>query len=172
MESKGHIGHPFWLGWRWKVRALVGGIWTDWSEERTFDVAPGDSNPYLPTVKAPPALTPGPALLKPAAGATLDNGDFYGTKSRVWEFDWADVPGATRYHLAVIMPTATVPIINEWTLTSSSYRMESKGHIGHPFWLGWRWKVRALVQERWTDWSEERTFDLGPVDMTPALPKK
>jgi len=27
-------------GWRWKVRAMVGGKWREWSPERTFDVEP------------------------------------------------------------------------------------------------------------------------------------
>jgi serine/threonine protein kinase len=168
-EAKGCIGDPYRRGWRWKVRALVRGVWTDWSEERTFDLAPVEVQ-FAPTVKAPSGLAPGPALLKPAAGATLDNSDLYGTKSRVWDFDWADVPGATQYHLAVIMPTAKRPTIDVSTLTSSSYRFEAKGCISDPYRRGWRWKVRAQVRGVWTNWSEERTFDLAPVDMTPAVP--
>jgi hypothetical protein len=27
-------------GWIWRVRAYVGGVWTDWSEERSFNVEP------------------------------------------------------------------------------------------------------------------------------------
>ena len=56
-------------------------------------------------------------------------------------------------------------------LTSSSYRYESKGYANpRP---GWRWKVRALVNGIWTDWSEERTFEVAsPDDNKPASPKK
>jgi hypothetical protein len=35
-------------GWRWKVRARVGGVWTPWSEERSFDTAPPDGQPPAP----------------------------------------------------------------------------------------------------------------------------
>ena len=44
MKPKGISPISLRLGWRWKVRALVEGIWTDWSEERTFEVAPLDDN--------------------------------------------------------------------------------------------------------------------------------
>jgi hypothetical protein len=66
---------------------------------------------------------------------------------------------------------ATTPIINA-TLTSSSYRHETKGYIADQNRLGWRWKVRALVQGIWTDWSEERTFDVAPLaENKPASPE-
>ena len=32
------------LGWRWKVRAMVGGEWGEWSGEREFDVEPLDTD--------------------------------------------------------------------------------------------------------------------------------
>ena len=108
-------------------------------------------------------LTPGPTLDKPAAGATLDNGAFDGSKAYAWDFDWSDVPGATQYHLYVIGPKGKVPpFINNPTLTSSSSnRFETKGgYVADSNLLGWRWKVRALVNGVWSDWSEERTFDV------------
>jgi hypothetical protein len=126
-----------------------------------------------PPLKEPPVLTPGPTLIKPAAGATLDNGSIDFSKLMVWEFDWSDVPGATQYHLYVIAPTAKLPSTNNPTLTSSSYRNESKGSVADHVRLGWRWKVRALVKGTWTDWSEERTFDVAPLDDSkPPSPKK
>jgi hypothetical protein len=39
-ELTGYLPPRFLLGWRWQVRAEVKGAWADWSEERTFDVAP------------------------------------------------------------------------------------------------------------------------------------
>ncbi len=39
-ESRGYVGGPNRFGWRWKVRALVDGVWSPWSETRTFDVEP------------------------------------------------------------------------------------------------------------------------------------
>jgi hypothetical protein len=32
------IHEPYLKGWSWKVKAQVGGRWTDWSEVRTFSV--------------------------------------------------------------------------------------------------------------------------------------
>jgi superkiller protein 3 len=126
-----------------------------------------------PTLKEPPALTPGPSLLKPAAGATLDNGTLDGGKLRVWQFDWSGVPRATQYHLYVIGSKAKSPLINNPTLTSSSYRFESKGYVADQNRRGWRWKVRALVHGTWSDWSEERAFDVAPLDTKKRVsPKK
>src|SRR5262249_45995631 len=117
------------------------------------------------TLKEPPVLTAGPTLLTPASGAALDNGSLDGSTARVWTFNWSEAPGATQYHLYVIGRTATIPFINNSTLTSSSYRFAAKGYVGDPNRLGWRWKVRALVNGVWSDWSEERTFDVAPLDM-------
>jgi DNA-binding beta-propeller fold protein YncE len=36
------------VGWRWKLRALVKGEWTEWSVERTFNVAPFGKNKSKP----------------------------------------------------------------------------------------------------------------------------
>ena len=59
-------------------------------------------------------------------------------------------------------------------LTSSSFRFEHKGgYIADQNRLGWRWKVRALVNDIWSDWSEERTFDVAPAGANKApSPKK
>jgi len=116
-----------------------------------------------PTLQEPPVLTPGPTLLEPAAGTTLDSGTIDRTKLRVWEFDWSDVAGATQHHLYVI-GSGAFPAINNPTLTSSSYRFEEKAYVADQNRLGWRWKVRAQVQGIWTDWSEERTFEVAPLD--------
>jgi serine/threonine protein kinase/Tfp pilus assembly protein PilF len=125
-----------------------------------------------PTLKAPPVLTPGPTLHKPMARATLDNGTFDGSRLHVWEFNWTEVPGATRYHLYVTGPTAMAPSISIPTLTAPSFRYEKKGYVADQNRLGSRWKVRALVNGVWSDWSEERTFDVAPVAENKAAPSK
>jgi serine/threonine protein kinase/tetratricopeptide (TPR) repeat protein len=115
-----------------------------------------------PALKEPPVLTTGPTLVKPAAGAMLENRTFVWSKKSVWEFGWSEVPGATRYHLYVVLDGTHVPTIHNSTLTSSSYQFETGAFVPDQNRLGWRWKVRALVQGTWTDWSEERTFDVTP----------
>jgi serine/threonine protein kinase/Flp pilus assembly protein TadD len=121
-----------------------------------------------PALKEPLALTPGPTLVKPAGGALLDNGTLDESKLKVWQFNWSEVAEATRYHLYVTGPTAPWPVINDPTLTSPSFRFESTGYVGELGLRGWRWKVRALAQGAWTDWSEERTFDVAPLDDSKA----
>jgi hypothetical protein len=141
---------------RWRVRALVKGVWTAWSEERTFEVAAVDEG------RPSAARIPGPALLKPAPGATLPNGAPGRATMQAWLFAWAEVPGATRYQLQVVGPTASRPLIDE-LLKSASHRYQSNGYVLDTNRKGWRWKVRAQVKDGWTDWSEERTFDVGPL---------
>ena len=116
-----------------------------------------------PALKEHAVLTPGPTLVRPAAGAILVNGILDYSKLKVWQFNWSEVAGATKYHLYLIGPAATVSSINDPTLTSSSYPFESNGWVVDQSRLGWRWKVRALVKGIWTDWSEERTFDVAPL---------
>jgi hypothetical protein len=111
-------------------------------------------------------------LLKPAAGATLENGARDGSKVLAREFDWSDVPGATQYHLYVIGPKSALPSVNIQTLTTSSYRFEAKMHVVDENRLGWRWRVRALVNGTWSDWSEERTFNVAPLNGAPQPSSK
>jgi len=41
----GYVADQNRFGWTWKVRAEVGGIWGAWSEIRTFDVEPVNTDP-------------------------------------------------------------------------------------------------------------------------------
>ena len=53
--DSGHIINANRLDWRWKVRALVNGIWSKWSEERSFDVE--QLNTDCPLDTTPPTVT-------------------------------------------------------------------------------------------------------------------
>jgi WD40 repeat protein len=131
------------------------------------------SPPAKPDVSGgPPSTTerqlPSPAvprLVAPSPGALMDNSRQDRRDGISWEFDWSDVPGATAYHLYVIGPTALNPVINRDGLVVSGYHHESRGYIVRL--KGWRWKVRAMVDGAWGPWSEERTFDVEPVDQDP-----
>lgn len=106
-----------------------------------------------------------PTLVAPDRGAILDNGRLDRRDPIVWEFDWHDVPGASRYHLFVMGASAAFPAIDHSTLIPSSYRHEDrKSYIADRNRDDWRWKVRAMVDGRWTEWSEQRTFDVEPLD--------
>jgi len=105
-----------------------------------------------------------PTLISPATGAVMDNGCNGQSNEIVWDFDWSDCSGADKYHLYVIGPTATYPVVDDSSIISSSYQYVSLGVIADQFRLGWRWRVRAEINGVWGEWSDERTFDVEPYD--------
>ena len=165
-----HIGRGSYIAdanrfnWTWKVRAMVDGRWGDWSETRTFDVEPVNSDPGI---APPPSGACIPELLFPARDTVMDNGRMDNQDKEIWEFDWTDCPGAAAYQLYVIGPTATIPIIDENNIPTSSFSRVSDGYIVDANRFGWTWKVRALMDGQWGDWSETRRFDVEPPDSDP-----
>jgi hypothetical protein len=99
-------------------------------------------------------------LLTPAEGAVLQNSCGDVNESFVWDFDWTDVPGATAYHLLASAPAPSSLWIEPRSLPSSSFRFTAVGPISDADRLGWRWRVRARVNDVWGDWTEERAFDV------------
>ena len=104
-------------------------------------------------------------LLSPQPAEVLDNGCQDKTDPVLWLFKWAEVPGAKRYHLYVTHKGAVYPVINEQSVGIPSYADYSEGSYIAEHNLGdWSWRVRALVDNAWTDWSEERTFNVEPLN--------
>ncbi|MFH1032494.1 MAG: TRAP transporter substrate-binding protein DctP [Chloroflexota bacterium] len=183
------------FGWTWKVRALVNGVWSGWSQ-RTFNVEPVDTDPRspipitvpppttspptspvptatptpVPPTLPPPTITlpPAPILISPASGAVLDNGRYDGRDNIVWEFDWSDTAGVNQYQIYVVGPDGQYPVIN-YATTSSYYGIARAGYIADSNRVGWVWKVRGLVNGVWSGWSQ-RTFNVEPVDTDPQVP--
>ena len=146
------FGYPNPVGWRWKVRAFVDGRWGEWSEERTFNVAQPRRIATSCSIR----------LAKPANGTRLSQRRLGGNKSElVWNFGWYDCPEAERYHLYVIGPGALNPIVDDANVHSATYQLRKESY-GITTLNGWRWKVRAFVDGKWGEWSEERTFDVAP----------
>ncbi|MGH8727108.1 MAG: TIR domain-containing protein [Burkholderiales bacterium] len=159
--------------------------------------APPASQPAAPPPPQPAAPSPaldkkpeavpvrvvaGPALVSPAHNAMLDNGCKAQLESTAWDFSWAKVAGASRYHLYVAAPNAKNPTVNQPDLSTTSYRHEwaAPSHVADRTRKGWQWKVRAQVGDDWGEWSKTRTFDVEPLDTdcktvaaaeTSALPK-
>ena len=106
-----------------------------------------------------------PTLISPQNGTVLDNGCKDHSDSIEWDFDWSDVPGATKYHIYVILENAVNPVIDAIT-TASSYHYSSLGaYIEDAHRFNWTWKVRAGNDSgEWSEWSEVRYFDVEPLD--------
>ena len=98
-----------------------------------------------------------PQLLSPEQGAVLANSTG-SPNSAVWYFDWADVEGATQYHIYIDYPSVSNPAVDTNNIIESSFRFAFVGTLKYHY--GWIWKVRALVDGVWSDWSEARTFDV------------
>lgn len=110
------------------------------------------------------AAVTSPRLLAPQQGTILDNGCNDRTDPMAWYFEWSEVPGASDYELLVNGPNASVPAIHESSLSALSHREQSSAYVAAHNLRGWRWKVRARVRGAWGAWSDERTFDVEPVD--------
>jgi hypothetical protein len=80
-----------------------------------------------------------------------------------WRFSWLPCPGATKYQLFVIHPSALNPLINKDAITTTNYSYNGTGYGPMTSLNGWTWKVRAYVGEQWQEWSETRTFDIIPL---------
>lgn len=109
-----------------------------------------------------------PSLISPAVGTIMDNGRIGRLDNIVWDFDWSDCNGATSYHLYVIGPDATNPVIND-TIEVSAYHFVDNAYIISQYYEGWQWRVRAYVNGQWGGWSATRTFDVEPLNTDPPF---
>ena len=134
-------------GWRWRVQALVGGSWRDWTTEVSFDVDPLS-----------------PRLLAPPAGALMDNGCRSGADGIAWDFQWSECRGADRYHLFVIGASASIPVVDDDRVSTTSYESRRRAWIAPGNDQGWNWRLRARIDGNWRDWSASQVFDVEPVD--------
>ncbi|MGV0024063.1 hypothetical protein [Phormidesmis priestleyi] len=108
-----------------------------------------------------------PKLISPTNRAVLDNGCEDASNDVSWTFEWSSPTGdVTRSHLYVIGPGTNKPVINKSNIRGTSYTEKGVGaYIVNQNRRGWRWKVRALLGGQvWTDWSEEKTFDVEPLN--------
>jgi hypothetical protein len=125
-----------------------------------------------PTVSTttPTGIAVPPMLISPASGAIVNNGSYDHSVGLNWEFDWSDVPGSTSYELYVMHIGATIPFLdiktNESKYTTANNNDINTGYIADVNRKGWTWKVRALVNVQWSDWSETSIFDVAPLIAT------
>jgi hypothetical protein len=108
-----------------------------------------------------------PTPIAPASRAVMDNGCANRSNGITWTFRWTEpILGVTRYHLYVVGANAQNPVINQTDITSAVYTSRSPGsYIAEQNRRGWRWRVRALLNNQfWTDWSDESSFDVEPLN--------
>lgn len=106
-----------------------------------------------------------PTLLFPDSSDVLDNGCDPLENDIFWVFGWSEVPNATSYHLYAIGANALNPVIDNPNIKSTDYIHRSAGFIIDRNRMGWRWKVRAMVNGEWSNWSEEKVFDVEPLNI-------
>lgn len=135
-------------------------------EEEATPTAPPE--PTLPpTIAAQPTRPPTegcvPVLLAPPDGAMMDNGCSDHSDPMTWEFTWSECPASQDYEIYVLGAEATIPAVNDHT-KATSYLSESASYVTDRNRSGWLWKVRAMQNGVWGQWSPEGTFDVESVD--------
>jgi tetratricopeptide (TPR) repeat protein len=124
---------------------------------------------YPPTLRDPPdnaVLQPGPALKTPSqAAAVVPEMLMPDTNQWRGQFTWEPVDGATNYHLQVRPLLASEPLLADhalYTLPRAILQTPVPKPAQRTTFPGWKWRVRALVNDTWTAWSEERMLRLHP----------
>lgn len=103
--------------------------------------------------------------LYPQNGDVLDNGCRNQTDPIIWNFSWTNVKGATEYRLHVYHTGSRYPLINNRYMETNSYEFKCDPcYIGNSNRFDWNWRVRALVNGVWTDWTPEIVFDVEPLN--------
>lgn len=111
-------------------------------------------------------LTCVPTLISPAEGAIMDNacisqeGQF---DPMIWEFDWSSCEGATEYNLYVKNRLIANPAFDLEGIETPSFTFDAGGGSTEAY-DNWFYRVRAMVNGIWGEWSEERNFTVEPLD--------
>jgi hypothetical protein len=94
----------------------------------------------------------------------LDNGCSDRSNPKEWAFDWSDVSNAEAYHFFVTKEGAQTASINRSNQRTSEYSESSPSFLVDRNRFDWFWRVRARVDGTWSPWSEERSFDVEPLN--------
>jgi hypothetical protein len=125
--------------------------------DRSSSAARANANrPSTPQGTGNVAARP-PALVDPSNGATMPNPD----PPTGVVLQWQRVANASQYWVRVEVPYRSKPVVDERNLDHTSLRMKLLRPVPREACHGWHWRVRAMVNGQWTDWSEARMFDLA-----------
>lgn len=122
----------------------------------------------LVALEAPPTPKPQKVVLStPVTGQVMDHGT-----GVVWNFDWADVPGATRYQILIEHSNKSDRLLNTYVDGGSEYSYTFKRDIAENLTREpWGWWVRAQVGSEWGAWSDPHTIFLKQKqNVSPAPP--
>lgn len=97
----------------------------------------------------------------------MDNGRTDSRDRKIWQFDWADCPQASEYHLKVQGKGTSKPLIDATGLFNSEYEHNKRSYIADRYRLNWSWKVRAKIAGSWGPWSAPRQFEVEPINTDP-----
>lgn len=103
-------------------------------------------------------------LARPINNKMMDNGCRNNSNTVNWSFSWLRNPRASYYHIKVYRQGSARPFINEMRVRTNSYTRNKRGYIINKNRYGWKWKVRAMINGRWTAWSQTRSFSVEPLD--------
>lgn len=131
------------------------------------------SHDPMPTQPPPDQVVPEtgciPMPIAPETGAILDNGRTDGADQVTMHFDWSDCPGAREYHL-MVGPISMNPVIDQFMPESFFDYVNPGASFTEEYLNTWAWKVRPDINGQWTPWSEERTFEIEPINTDPPQP--
>ncbi len=121
-------------------------------------------NPTLVIVTGSPAPhpipLPGPVRQNdPGLGCAPTNTGGYGFRVG---FGWEPVSRATLYHVVAQHAGATSPLVDATTESTTFTQFECGSFVTDANLENWSWKVAALVDGAWTDFSDPVPFDFAP----------
>jgi hypothetical protein len=159
-DEKGRNAFRFDVPAGWAVQGIVGR-----SDARSLLAVGLDvvAASYAAPPPPPPPVMPGfgPRLVSPETGEVMDNG-CDGSNSVDWRFAWTPVAGATRYHLWVARDGSANPAVNQ-QVSATEWAEARPGYIASHNLAGWQWRVRAMVNGVWSQWSQGRRFVVEPL---------
>lgn len=138
--------------------------------QSTSTSGPVSAPPPSTALMVPPASNSGglsvlvPKPLHPAFGELMDNG----SQDRVRDtqelhFSWSPVSGATKYQVEAWRLGSGRPLVQA-EVSGTEFKQSNKAYVAMGNCHGWRWKVRAFVQNQWQAWSEDVGFEFEPPD--------
>lgn len=105
-----------------------------------------------------------PELQSPQPTTVMDNGCLDKSDRIIWDFNWSNLAGASRYQIVVKQAGAEKPVIDT-VVARSYYRSVQRSYISDKNRDNWFWSVRAgKANGEWGPWAPEKPFQVEYVD--------